>query len=104
VIRGLEKEPRKRKDAARRQVLLDERIEFGIEGFKRGGVLLTRRDILEMFSKAPESAGELYPLTLDELIRTEKPPLIEPYLAFHSVAISWRAREESGRKGNPTDT
>jgi len=78
-ICGLEKEPRQMKDTERRQVLLDERIEFALDGFRRGGVQLTRRDILEMFSKTPESFGELYPLVLNELARTRtKAPLIEP--------------------------
>lgn len=71
-IRGLEKEPRKRKeDAEHLQIILD-----GIQGFKRGGVTLTRRDILELFSKAPESAGELYPLIIDELNRITQTGLI----------------------------
>ena len=47
--------------------LLDERVAFAIEGFRRGGVKLTRRDILEMYSQAPESAGEFLPLILAEL-------------------------------------
>jgi len=47
--------------------LLDERVAFAIEGFRRGGVKLTRRDVLEMYSQAPESAGEFLPLILAEL-------------------------------------
>jgi hypothetical protein len=77
-IRGLETDPRNTKDDTERlQVLLKERITFGIEGFKRGGVVRTRRDILEAFERIPETLGELYPLILDELDRTREPLSIE---------------------------
>ena len=36
-------------------------------GSGRDGVVETRRDKLELFSKTPESAGELYPLIQVEL-------------------------------------
>lgn len=72
-IRGLEKGPRNRKqDKGQLEVLLNKRIEFAIEGFRRGGTELTRRDVLELFSTTPESAGDLYPLILDELDRLRK--------------------------------
>ena len=57
-----------------------ERIEFGIEGFRRGGVVLTRRDMLELFSKAPESAGKLYPL-----IQAELASLIQAELSSEAI-------------------
>ena len=38
---------------------------------------MTRREMLEMYSKIPEHAGDLYPLILDELERTKPPLLIE---------------------------
>jgi hypothetical protein len=44
--------------------LIEERIAFAIEGFRRGGVQLTRRDGLEMYKSAPESQRELMPLIL----------------------------------------
>ena len=47
--------------------LLDERVAFAIEGFRRGGITLTRRDVLEMYAQAPESSGEFLPLILAEL-------------------------------------
>jgi len=56
-LRGVEKGPDKRRQEAERVALLDERVAFGIEAFKRQGVTMTRRDLLEMFSNAPESAG-----------------------------------------------
>ena len=55
--------------AIRLKKLLEERIAFAIEGFRRrGGVQLNRRDVLEMYkSEAPESQRELMPLILQEL-------------------------------------
>ena len=48
--------------------LLEESIALSIEGFRRGGVQLTRRDVLEMYkNEAPESQRELMPLILQEL-------------------------------------
>lgn len=67
-VLGIEQERGKnRNDPERLRKLLEERIEFGIEGFRRGGVTLTRRDVLEMFEETPENAGELYPLIQAEL-------------------------------------
>jgi hypothetical protein len=43
-------------------------------------VLLTRREMLELFRKAPESAGALYPLIIDELDNAKEPLLIEQQL------------------------
>ena len=67
VLGILHKKGRTRNDPEMLRKLLEERIGFGIEGFRRGGVVLTRRDMLELFSKTPESAGELYPLIQAEL-------------------------------------
>jgi hypothetical protein len=67
-VLGIEHEKdRTRNDPETLRKLLEERIQFGIEGFRRGGVVLTRRDMLELFSKTPESAGELYPLIQADL-------------------------------------
>jgi hypothetical protein len=57
--------------------MLEERIRFCIEGFKLGGVTLTRRVILEGFSQMPESQGILMPMILDELDLTQEPEVIE---------------------------
>ena len=54
-------------DSEKLKKLLEERIAFAIEGFHRGGVQLTRRDVLEMYQNAPESSGELMPLIEAEL-------------------------------------
>jgi hypothetical protein len=54
-------------DPERLKALLDERVAFAIEGFKRGGVKLSRKDVIEMFSESPHSAGDLYPLIQEEL-------------------------------------
>ena len=54
----------------RLRTLLEERIAFAIEGFKRGGVTVTRRDVLELYVQAPESAGEFMPLMCEELAAT----------------------------------
>jgi hypothetical protein len=67
-ILGIEQEKGKNKnDPAYLKKLLEERIAFGIEGFRRNNVILTRRDVLEMFADAPESAGDLFPLIQAEL-------------------------------------
>jgi len=51
--------------------VLNERIEFAIEGFRRSGITLTRRDALEMFKGyAPETSSELMPLIEKELAQT----------------------------------
>jgi hypothetical protein len=74
-IRGAEKDPRKRRgDGERLKTMLEERIEFALEGFRRIGLtsglenpMLLRRDVLELMAKTPESAGDLYSLIIDEL-------------------------------------
>ena len=67
-ILGLEKQRAPNQaDADRMKRLLDERVAFAIEGFRRGGVTLTRRDVLKMYASAPESAGEFLPWILAEL-------------------------------------
>jgi len=74
-IRDAEKERGKNKnDPEYLRKLLEERIEFAIEGFRKMGEAagmknpeLSRRDVLEFFAKMPESAGNLYPLIFDEL-------------------------------------
>ncbi len=71
-VLGIEQEAGKNKnDTEMLNKLLDERIGFAIKGFKRGGVDLTKRDVLEMFAKTPESAGELYPLIQARLAGSE---------------------------------
>lgn len=62
--------------------MLEERIEFGIEGFRRGGIVLTRRDILEMFARAPESAGDLLPL-----IQADLAEMIQADLALEAISF-----------------
>jgi hypothetical protein len=55
-------------DPERLKAILDERVNFALEGFKRGGAKgLTRRDIIEFMAEAPLSAGDLYPLIQEEL-------------------------------------
>ena len=53
--------------------LLEERIAFAIEGFRRGGVQLTRHDVLEMYQSAPVSSAELMPLIEAELALEKRP-------------------------------
>lgn len=74
-----ERQANKNNTPERMRTLLDERVAFAIEGFRRGGVALTRRDVLEMYASVPESAGEFLPLILAELAaegvqrRTQRP-------------------------------
>lgn len=71
-VLGLEKQPSPNpNDTELLRKLLDERVFFAIEGFRRGGVTLTRRDVLELFIQMPESLGQLLPLVQAELSRSE---------------------------------
>jgi len=50
-------------DPALLKKLLDERVAFAIEGFKSGGVTLTRRDVLKLAAAhAPESFRDVMSL------------------------------------------
>lgn len=67
-VLGIEQQPGKNKnDPEMLKALLEERVLLGIEGYRRGGVNLTRRDILEMYAMTPETTGDLLPLIHAEL-------------------------------------
>jgi len=67
-VLGIEQAAAKNKnDPEQIRKWLEDRIEFGLEGYRRGGIKLKRRDMLEMFAKIP---GSLMPGMI-ELIRAE---------------------------------
>jgi len=70
-------------DPAALRKLLGEQVAFAIEGFRRGGVTLTRRDLLEMYKDTPECEGEMRPLIQEELTR-----ITQEELAPESEAIN----------------
>jgi len=69
-VLGIEREATENpNDPAALRKLLGERVAFAIEGFRRGGVTLTRREMLEMYRDNPAGDGEMRPLIQEELTR-----------------------------------